>query len=374
MRLIGGIMRCDFRLALLMSIALLAPCKAIAGPALLFEAQSGKVLYGEDIDDQWHPASLTKIMTAYLTFEAIKAGKVSVNSKLAYSEHASKQPPSKLGLPVGSEIELEVALRSLIVKSANDIAVAIAEGIAGSEEAFVGRMNAKARSLGMSRTRFVNANGLPADGQVTTAHDLARLSRAVLRDFPRFRSYWALTDMHVGKIRLQTHNDLLKTFEGADGMKTGFICDSGFNVVASATRDGVQLMAIVLGETSTAERNIRAAALLEHGYNMRGWKTLFSNDTIDNRAIAPDAKSAISIRSSVKVAVCGYRAKKVAKSKSRRQRAAKRTRPQKSHAQKAQINKKAQASKTKNRSNGATAASAKKGRARTASSSAPAGD
>src|SRR5262249_33636894 len=155
---------------------------AWAGPALLFDAGTGKVLYAEDQDNQWHPASLTKIMTAYVVFEAIKAGKIAPETKIGCSELANSQPPSKVRLTVGAEMTVETALQALIVKSANDVAVMLAEAVAGSQDAFVEKMNATAARLGMTRTKFINANGLPAAEQVTTARDLAKLSLAVVKD------------------------------------------------------------------------------------------------------------------------------------------------------------------------------------------------
>jgi D-alanyl-D-alanine carboxypeptidase len=140
---------------------------------------------------------------------------------------------------------------------------------------------------------------------VTTARDLAKLARAVASEFPEYASYWSMTQVRIGKIRLASHNGLLKTFEGADGLKTGFICDSGFNVVASATRDGRRLMAVVLGEPSGGDRNVRAASLLEHGFQQYGWKQLFNNDTIDNLPIASNARGPVSVRATIQSWDCG---------------------------------------------------------------------
>jgi D-alanyl-D-alanine carboxypeptidase len=287
----------------LASLAVARP--AAAGPALLFDATDGKILYAEEMDDQWHPASLTKIMTAYLAFKAIKSGKLRLDDKVNCSELAHKQPPSKIGLPIGGELTVELALQSLIVKSANDVAVMLAEKISGTELQFVADMNAAARELGMSRTTFSNANGLPAVGQVTTARDLAKLARAVATEFPEYAEYWSMTQMRIGKIRLASHNGLLKTFEGADGLKTGFICDSGFNVVASATRNGRRLMAVVLGEPSGGDRNIRAASLLEHGFQQLGWKQIFNQTTIDNLPLPAEVRGPISVRSTIQSWDCG---------------------------------------------------------------------
>ncbi|HEX6610766.1 MAG TPA: D-alanyl-D-alanine carboxypeptidase family protein [Hyphomicrobiaceae bacterium] len=279
---------------------------AMAGPTLLFDAGNGKVLYAEDQDDQWHPASLTKIMTAYLTFEALKSGRITLEQKITVSENAHVLPPSKVGLPVGAEMKVDLAIRALIVKSANDVAVMLAEAIGGSEEAFVKQMNDTALRLGMTRTRFVNPHGLPAPEQVTTARDLAKLSRAVLADFPEQASLWALADIQIGRRRLRTHNGLLKTYDGADGLKTGFICDSGYNVVASASRDGRKLVAVVLGESSGRDRNVRAASLLQHGFDSYGWKQMFDTTTIDSLAVG-EAKAATSIRESLASWACNGR-------------------------------------------------------------------
>jgi D-alanyl-D-alanine carboxypeptidase len=295
--------------AITMAIAAWTP--ASAGPALLFDAKSGQVLYAEDADDNWYPASLTKIMTAYVAFEAVKTGKLTLDQKIPVSELAHAQPPSKVGLPVGGELTVDIALQALIVKSANDVAVMLAEAIAGSEPAFVAKMNETAARLGMTRTRFVNPNGLPAPEQATSARDLAKLTRAVIAEYPQYARYWAMPDMHIGKIRLGTHNALLKTFEGADGFKTGFTCDSGFNVVATATRGNSRLVAVVLGETNGQSRAIRAASLLEHGFGMQGWKLLFNTTTVDNMAVAKDAKPLASIRTSIVSWSCGNRPKRV---------------------------------------------------------------
>jgi D-alanyl-D-alanine carboxypeptidase len=278
---------------------------ASAGPAILFEPSNGKLLYTEDADAQWHPASLTKIMTAYVTFQAIKQGKLTLEQKIACSLVATLQPASKVGLQVGAELTVEKALQAVIIKSANDVTVMLAEAVSGSETAFVAEMNATARRLGMTRTNYVNTNGLPDPGQVTTARDLAKLSRAVVNEFPQFASYWTMTDMRIGNRRLGTHNALLKTFPGADGLKTGFTCDSGFNIVASATRDGRRLMAVVLGETSGNERAVRAASLLEHGFQTYGWKELFNQTSIDNLPVDQAAKGASSVRDSVHSRECG---------------------------------------------------------------------
>ena len=308
-------MRVRLFAAALQILALTASTLAHAGPALLFDAADGKVLYAEDLDNQWHPASLTKIMTAYLTFEAIKEGKLTLNQKLPVSELATQQPPSKLGVVVGAQILVESALKAVIIKSANDISMVLAEAISGSDAQFVAKMNETARRLGMTRTMFVNPNGLPAPLQMTTARDLAKLVRAVIKEYPQYASYWSMDDAHIGKIRIATHNALLHSFDGADGMKTGFICDSGFNVVASATRDGRQLIAVVLGEPTGAARTYRAASLLEHGFQSYGWKMMFNTPDIDTAPIDVDAKGVTSIRQNVISVECGTGARRARRAK-----------------------------------------------------------
>jgi D-alanyl-D-alanine carboxypeptidase len=292
---------------------------ASAGPALLFDAADGRVLYAEDPDDQWHPASLTKIMTAYLTFEAIKQGKLTLESKITCSEIAAIQGPTKVGLPPGASLTVESALHALIIRSANDVAVMLAEAIAGSHEAFVEQMNATAARLGMTRTRFANANGLPAPEQITTARDLARLSSAVVHEYPQYAHMWSMVEARVGKRHLRTHNGLLTNYAGADGLKTGFICDSGYNVVASATRDGRKLIAVVLGERTGGERSVRAANLLEHGFQSYAWKELFAPPTLATMPVAEDVKGPMTIRQIVRSFVCGTGGRRaVAKAKSKR--------------------------------------------------------
>lgn len=271
-------------LGLLVGAILTAPSGAFAGPALVFEPFNGTVFYAEDPDALWFPASLTKLMTAYVTFQALKAGTVTPDTKVVCSQKATAQAPSKLGLPVGGEITLDVALKVLIVKSANDVAVMLAETVAGSEEAFVVRMNEAAQHLGMTRTSFANVNGLPDERQVTTARDLAKLARAIIVEFPEHADLFTTIQIQVGKKLVRTHNGMLVSYPGADGMKTGFICDSGFNIVVSATREGRKLVAVILGEQSIATRRERAVDLLDNGFKRYFWKSLFGT-SLDGLAI-----------------------------------------------------------------------------------------
>jgi D-alanyl-D-alanine carboxypeptidase len=290
-------------LSLFAGIALLAPSIAAASPALVFEPYNGTVFYSEDPDAPWFPASLTKLMTAYVAFHALKDGEVKPDTPVICTKNAAKQAPTKLGLPVGKSIDLETAIKVIIVKSANDVAVMVAETVAGSEEAFIARMNAAAKRLGMTSTQFANPHGLPNEHQYTTARD--RLARALIIEFPEHADIFAQTHVQVGPKQLRTHNGLLISFPGADGMKTGFICDSGFNIVVSATRDGRKLVAVVLGEPSTRVRNARAAQLLENGFNRYFWKSLFGT-SLDGLALqAKVADGPAHLRE----VICGRRSK-----------------------------------------------------------------
>jgi D-alanyl-D-alanine carboxypeptidase len=281
---------------------LCAPTPAsAAGPAILFDSSDGKVLYAQDADNHWYPASLTKLMTAYLVFEDIKAGHLSLKQKISCSATAFAEPPSKIGLPVGGEITVDLALQALFVKSANDVAVMLAEAVAGSEPAFVERMNATAKRLGMSRTNFANPNGLPSADQVSTARDLARLSRAIVTQFPEHAHYWSMPHMRYGKRHLASHNPLLRSLEGADGLKTGFTCDSGFNIIASATRDGRQIVAVVLGDKTSNERTVRASSLLEYGFQQQN-KSVTA--TLDSMPLTPTADGVKSVRADVESWSC----------------------------------------------------------------------
>jgi D-alanyl-D-alanine carboxypeptidase len=293
-----------------LAIAMASP--VAAGPALLFDASDNRVLYAEDADDQWHPASLTKIMTAYVTFAAIKEGMLQLGTSIGCSTLANSQGPTKIGLPVGASMSVEMALQALVIKSANDVAVMLAEAVAGSHEAFVEYMNATAARLGMTRTKFANANGLPAPEQVTTARDMGLLASAVVRDFPQYAYFWSMIEARVGRRLLHTHNGLLVNYEGADGMKTGFICDSGFNVVASATRGGRKMIAVVLGEATGGERTLRAANLLQHGFQVHAWKALFAPPTLASLPMDEDAKPIAKPRRVVS-RVCGTGGRVVAK-------------------------------------------------------------
>src|SRR5437016_4669874 len=234
---------------------------------LVIDAESGKVLFAENAGHAWYPASVTKLMTAYVTLRAVKEGRLTLEKPLTVSSNAVAQSPVKMGFGVGTVVTVDNALKMLMVKSANDMAVVLAEGIAGSIENFADEMNANARRLGMVQSSFVNPNGLPADDQISSARDLAILARALIRELPEYDYYWHLPGIRMGKMVRWNYNTLIGRYPGADGMKTGFICASGFNLVASATRNGRRLIAVVLGAPSSAARAMKAAQLLERGFN-----------------------------------------------------------------------------------------------------------
>ena len=255
---------------------------AAAAGAILVDTTDGHVLYAEDVDQPWYPASLTKMMTAYVAFQAIRDHKITLDTKIFISPHAHAQPPTRLGLKAGKDLPLGDALRALIMRSANDLAIAIAETIGGDEASFVKTMNQTAAQLGMLHTHFINPNGLPAEQQMTTPRDMALLAQALVRDFPEYGGMFSDTHATIAKVDISTHNALLGSFQGADGMKTGYTCASGYNLVASATRDGHRLVAVTLGDETSAARNARASALLEHGFKTLEWKALVPTARVEN--------------------------------------------------------------------------------------------
>ncbi|MDQ0560882.1 D-alanyl-D-alanine carboxypeptidase [Rhizobium mesoamericanum] len=248
------------------AIALSASAQAYANPHILVDVQSGRVLEHEEAFRKWYPASLTKLMTVYTVFDAVRAGQISLETPIVMSKRAAAQPPAKMYFKPGQKLTLDSALKILMVKSANDIAVAVAEAVGGSQEAFVLKMNAEAAKLGMTDSHFVNPNGLPGKGQYTTARDLAVLSVALRREFPQYAGYFSLEGITTGSKNVPSINVLIGRFAGADGMKTGFICASGFNQIASATRNGRTLISVVLGTDSLAARADASADLLQKGF------------------------------------------------------------------------------------------------------------
>lgn len=238
---------------------------ARAGASILVDVQTGAVLSHENAFQRWYPASLTKLMTAYIAFSAIKSGKLTTLSPVVISANAAKQPPGKMGYKPGNRLTLDNALKIMLVKSANDIAVAVGEAAGGAN--YPDAMNAAAAKLGMTGSHFANANGLHSPQNYSTARDLAILTRALRSEFPEFASYFSIEAIKYGDQIERNYNILLGRFAGADGMKTGFVCASGFNLVGAATRDGRTLVAVVLGEKSQVGRAEKAAELLAEGFS-----------------------------------------------------------------------------------------------------------
>ncbi|WP_298094813.1 D-alanyl-D-alanine carboxypeptidase [Brevundimonas sp.] len=236
--------------------------------AIVVDAESGEVLFARHADSRRYPASITKVMTLYLAFEALAEGKIKLDDVITVSPHAASQPPSKLGLAAGQTITVDDAMRATAVRSSNDMAMALAEHISGSQDRFAAQMTLKARELGMTQTRYVNPNGLPDARQLTSARDLAILARAVMRDYPQYYSYFGLQDWAYNGRDYRNTNGLLREGQGYDGMKTGYTNASGYNLAASAVRDGRRIITIVLGGRSTASRNAHVAALMDTGFEV----------------------------------------------------------------------------------------------------------
>lgn len=258
--------------AIHLSVALaiaMAPVLALAAPyaALVMDARSGDILYSENADTRLHPASLTKMMTLYIAFEAIRNGEITLDTKVRVSANAADEAPSKLGLKAGQTIALRYLIRAAAVKSANDCATAIGEAIGGSEAGFAKRMNRTAKALGMSNSTFKNANGLTRDGHMSTAHDMAILGRHLFYDFPEYYNIFSRRTTDAGLATVNnTNTRFLDAYKGADGIKTGYTGPAGFNLVASAERGGVRIIGVVFGGTSTNMRNARMAELLDMGF------------------------------------------------------------------------------------------------------------
>ncbi len=244
---------------------------AVAAPyaAMVIDARSGEVLHARNADTRLHPASLTKMMTLYVAFEAIKNGEISLDTRVTISKRAAAEPPSKLGLIAGQKVALKYLIRAAAVKSANDAATAIAEAVGGSEAKFARRMNKTAKALGMSRTTFRNAHGLTETGHLSTARDMTRLGRHLFYDYPEYYNLFSRRETQaVGKKVRNTNRKFLAAYDGADGIKTGYTSAAGFNLVASARRGNERIIATVFGGRSTATRNARVVELLDLGFRL----------------------------------------------------------------------------------------------------------
>lgn len=257
-------------------VAVPEPPQVPAGAFILLDHVTGTVLAEHDADVPRPPASLTKLMTAYLAFEALERGEMTLDEQVVVSKKAWRMGGSRMFIEVGNEVAVEDLLRGLIVQSGNDAAVALAERIAGSEEAFVALMNERAASLGMASTTFRNSTGLPAAGHVSTARDLAVLSRAILADFPEFRPLFAETEFTYNGIRQYNRNRLLRYDDSVDGLKTGYTSTAGYCVALTAERDGMRLVAVVLGAETAAARRAAGRALLDYGFETFETRRLFA--------------------------------------------------------------------------------------------------
>ena len=254
-------------LAAALTALAVASTPARAEATILIDAESGKVLQAENATYPWYPASLSKLMTLYVTFSAIRDHRITFDTLCTVSRNAYMQAPTKMGFPVGIQVTVDNAIKMLMVKSANDMAVMLSECIDGSIDNFAQNMTDTAHRLGMSQIKLrqpQRAAGRRAG--VTSARDLAILARALIRDFPQYSFYWHIPAIKIGRRVVRNYNPLLGRYPGADGMKTGFICASGFNLVATATRDNKQLIAVVLGAPSGAARAVKAAEMLENGF------------------------------------------------------------------------------------------------------------
>jgi D-alanyl-D-alanine carboxypeptidase len=255
-------------LALLTTVLLSHSARAETGtgPSLLFDALTGDVISQDRAGEPWYPASLTKLMTSYVIFRKLRAGTMKLDQQLTISELAHSQPPSKLGIPVGKTISVDLALQALLVYSANDMAYVLAEGASGSIKNFADEMNQVAHEMGLSATHYENPNGLWDPRQITSARDIGVIAALIINQFPEYKHYFAQDSVLVGKRRLPNRNSLIRIMPEAVGMKTGFICDSGYNLVGSAVKDGRQLISVVLGARSGKARTQLAQLMLESGF------------------------------------------------------------------------------------------------------------
>ncbi|RZK87754.1 MAG: D-alanyl-D-alanine carboxypeptidase, partial [Methylobacterium sp.] len=241
----GLLRRLVVGLAVAASLLGAGAANATTAPILVVDVDSGKVIYGQAATDPWFPASITKLMTTYVALDLVRQGKLSLDTLITISPAAAAEPPSKMGFRPGTKLTLDNALKIIMVKSANDVAWAIGENLGGSVEGFAQMMNETAQRIGMRESRWTNPNGLPDARQWTSARDMAVLGRALIRDFPDSRGLFSISAIQFGRSVMANHNGLLGRYAGADGMKTGFICSGGFNVVATATRNGRRILTVV---------------------------------------------------------------------------------------------------------------------------------
>lgn len=251
---------------LVMLVAVGLPASARAFPSILVDVGTGQVLEHHDAFKRWYPASLTKLMLLYVVFNELRSGKLTLDSPVTMSKRAVSQPPAKMYLKPGATMTLDSAIKIIMTKSANDVAMAIAESVGGSERHFVDMMNAEAKQIGLISTHFINPNGLPGPGQYSTVRDMALLAMDLRREFPQYAFYFDLEGVEFEGRDIPNYNLLIGRFRGADGMKTGFICAAGFNQVSTATRNGRTLLAVAFGTPSLAARAEETAKLLHEGF------------------------------------------------------------------------------------------------------------
>lgn len=245
------------------------PAQAEPNPkyaAFIMDADTGVILHQSNADKVLHPASLVKMMTLTMAFEALAAGRLSLRDRIPISSHAASMQPSKIGIPAGGSISVEDAIYALVTKSANDIAVAMGEKLGGTESQFAAMMTRRAREIGMTKTVYKNASGLPNSAQVTTVRDQAKLSRYIIKTYPQYYEYFSTRNFTYRGVSHHNHNRLMSSYKGMDGLKTGFIAASGFNLAASAVRGDRRLIGIVFGGRTAASRNARMAELLDQGF------------------------------------------------------------------------------------------------------------
>jgi D-alanyl-D-alanine carboxypeptidase len=291
--------------------ATLSPWAATAAvSSLAIDIASGRTLHAHNADQRRYPASLTKMMTLYLLFEAIDSGKLDLDSRLRVSRRAAAQPPTKLGLLPGRTMKVRDAILALATQSANDVAVVVAEALAGSERAFAVRMTAKARALGLRHTSFRNASGLHHPRQQTTARDMAVLGRALLRDHPRqYQRTFAAQAFSYGRSRYRNHNRLLAVYKGMDGIKTGYTSKAGFNLVASAKRGGRRIIGVVMGSPSASSRNALMVGLLDRGFRKAPQALAARFAKPVSAAKAPPVRRAVAARTHPRKATASLSAK-----------------------------------------------------------------
>src|SRR5689334_1889929 len=269
--------------------------------SIVVDVNSGAVMQATNADSPRHPASLTKIMTLYLLFERLEQGKIKLNTELPVSAHAAAQAPSKLGLKPGESISVETAIRAIVTKSANDVAVIVAEALGGDEPSFARSMTAKARALGMTQTFYRNASGLPDEQQITTARDQAILGRAIQDRFPNYYRYFATRTFEFRGHAIRNHNHLLGAIDGLDGIKTGYIHESGFNIVTSIRRANRHIIAVVFGGRSAEARDARVRSLIDNNINIasikrtappvtEGWETAAVRKETKEAAVRKEIK------------------------------------------------------------------------------------